>query len=502
MIDSLKIACGVFGAVDFSHNPIFPTIYWGLRAQNHRGHQSHGFLTFDGKFHAHKGLDLVPKIKKRDIQDWLDRLPGHLGIANVRYTTSGGVDEQALIRGTQPVVAESGETKFALSFNGNVVNAVQLKREICEVFPDFAYECDAELICRKLLIEYMKTHDIKLSVKACMKEIEGAFSVAGINQDGEFFIFKDPHGIRPLCCGYSQNRKIYAASSESVGLNINSLEHAFEVVPGEFITVSEDGFHRERLVSGERKAFCGFEFAYFARPDSKFDDKYVYEVREEFGRNLAREYSDIVRSTDIIVSMPETGDDAAFGLHMETGIRWERALRRHRYVTERAFILLPQERYTTIDRKINVLESKIKGKNLAVVEDSIVRGDTTKVIVEKLRKMGAKKVHLFITFPRIIGPCPYGIDMATYSELIGSTHEADEIAEIIGADSVNYQSLDGFIRATGMREDELCLACVTGKYPTPLAQKMADEMRQLFEKGYKETGRLYEMFSIIEKPQS
>jgi amidophosphoribosyltransferase len=502
MIESLKIACGVFGAIDFSRNPIFPIIYWGLRAQNHRGHQSHGFLTFNGKFNVHRGLDLVPKIKKRDIQQWLERLPGNLGIANVRYTTSGGVDEQALIKGTQPVVAETEKIKFAISFNGNVVNTVQLKKEIQEVLPDFGYECDAELICRKLLIEYMKTHDMVSSVKACMKEIEGAFSVAGINQDGEFFIFKDPHGIRPLCCGHSSNHEIYAVSSESVGLNINGLEHAFEVLPGEFITVSEDGFHREPLVTGERKAFCGFEFAYFARPDSKFDDKYVYEVREEFGRNLGREYSDIVRSADIIVSMPETGDDAAFGLHAETGIRWERALRRHRYVTERAFILLPQERYSTIDRKINVLESKIRGKNLVVVEDSIVRGDTTKVVVEKLRKMGAKKIHFFITFPRIIGPCPYGIDMATYGELIGSTHEADEIAKIIGADSVNYQSLNGFIRATGMREDELCLACVTGKYPTPLAQKIADEMRQRFEKGYKETGRLYEVPNIIEKHQS
>ena len=216
-------------------------------------------------------------------------------------------------------------------------------------------------------------------------------------------------------------------------------------------------------------------------------------MREEFGRNLGREYPETVRNTDVIISMPETGDDAAFGLHEQTGKRWERAARRHRYVTERAFILLPEERYTTIDRKINIIDHKIHGKNVAVTDDSIVRGDTTKVVVNKLRKMGAKKVYLFITFPRIIGPCFYGIDMATYGELIGSKHDPEEIAKIVGADAVNYQSVNGFIKATGLSRNELCLGCVTGKYPTPLAQKMADEMRIKFEKGYKETGRIYEV---------
>ncbi len=166
-------------------------------------------------------------------------------------------------------------------------------------------------------------------------------------------------------------------------------------------------------------------------------------------------------------------------------------------MTERAFILLPEERYATIDRKLNVLGSKLRGKKVAVTEDSIVRGDTTTVVIEKLRRMGAKKVHMFITFPRIIGPCFYGIDMATYGELIGSRHPPAEIAEIIGADTVNYQSIDGLVRSIGLRKDELCLGCVTGKYPTPLAQKMADEMREKFEKGHKETGRIYEVSSII-----
>lgn len=499
MEDELKIACGVFGAVSFQKQPVFPYIYWGLRAQNNRGHQSHGFLTYhEGKFHVHRSLDLVPKIKTNAIQEWFGRLPGHLGVGNVRYSTSGKTDEKSLIKGTQPVTASKNGFRLAVSFNGNVVNTVQLKKEIRKEFPRFSYECDADLICHKLLIELAKGKDLTSAVKTCMLEIDGAFSVAAITQDGEFFAFKDPYGIRPLCAGYSKDNSMYAFSSESVGLDINNLAFDFEIEPGELVTTSENGFNREKLVNGRRKASCAFEFAYFARPDSRVGEKYVYEMREEFGRNLVRENPDIVKDADIILSMPETGDDSALGVHEESGLRWERASRRHRYVTERAFILLSRERYSTIDKKINVLASKVKGKRIIVTEDSVVRGDTTKVIIEKLRKMGAEKVYLFVTFPRIIGPCFYGIDMSSYGQLIGSKHNAEEIAKIIGADAVCYQSIENFVKATGFRRDQLCLGCVTGKYPTPLAQKIADKMKERFLKGYEETGRLYEMPEVVE----
>jgi len=225
----------------------------------------------------------------------------------------------------------------------------------------------------------------------------------------------------------------------------------------------------------------------------------VYEVREEFGRNIVRENPEIIKNADITISLPETGDDAALGVHEASGLRWERASRRHRYVTERAFILLNKERYATIDKKINILASKVKGKRIIVTEDSVVRGDTTKVVMEKLRKMGAKKVYLFVTFPRIIGPCFYGIDMATYGQLIGSKHSAEEIAEIINADAICYQSMESFVKATGFTRNQLCLACVTGKYPTPLAQKIADEMKKRFLEGYEEKGRLYEIEEAVAK---
>jgi len=489
----IRIGCGIFGAISFKNEPIFPSVYWGLRAQNHRGHQSHGFLTYDSeRFFLHKSLDLVPKLKTSAIQEWFGRLPGSIGIGNVRYTTSGKCDDQSIIKGTQPMTAEANGAKVAVSFNGNIVNTQQLKMELNGQFQDYTCSCDSDLVCQKLLLELTRQKDLALAVKTVMESLDGAFSVTGITGNGDFFAFKDPHGIKPLCAGHSPDGKVFAFSSETVSLDINGLIRDFELNPGELATVAEHGLKRQQLIANPRKAFCAFEYAYFARPDSTFDGRYVYEIREEFGRNIVNEFPEITKDADVILSVPETGDDPAMGVHEASGLRWERASRRHRYVTERAFILLNDERFSTIDRKVNILGSKVEGKRVIITEDSIVRGDTTKVIIEKLRKAGAKKVYMFVTFPRIIGPCFYGIDMSTYGQLIGSNHNTEEIAKIIGADAVCYQSHESLVKATGEKSDDLCMACITGKYPTPLAQKMADEMRARFLNGFKEKTRIYE----------
>jgi amidophosphoribosyltransferase len=450
-------------------------------------------LTFNnGKFYIHKSLDLVPKLKTSAIQEWFGRLPGSVGIGNVRYTTSGKCDDQSIVQGTQPMTAEANELKLAVSFNGNIVNTRQLKEEMTGNFDDFTCSCDSDLVCYKLLLELTKGKDLTSAVKTVMQGLDGAFSVVGITGGGDFFAFKDPHGVKPLCAGHSPDGATYVFSSETVSLDINGFIRDFELKPGELATVTKEGFKRQQIIENPRKAFCAFEYAYFARPDSIFDGKYVYEIREEFGRNLVQEFPEIVKDADVILSVPETGDDPAMGVHEASGLRWERASRRHRYVTERAFILLNNERFSTIDRKVNILDSKIAGKRVIITEDSIVRGDTTKIVIEKLRKAGAAKVYMFVTFPRIIGPCFYGIDMSTYGQLIGSKHSAEEIAKIIGADRVCYQSIEGLVRATGEQHDDLCMACITGKYPTPLAQSIADEMKARFLNGYKEKGRIYE----------
>ena len=360
-------------------------------------------------------------------------------------------------------------------------------------FSDFLYNCDSDIVCHKMLLAYKQTKDLASAAKIVMESLDGAFSVTGVTGDGEFFAFKDKHGIKPLCAGHDPAGKTFAFSSETVSLDMNGFVRDFELNPGEFVSVSKDGFKRTQLIKEPREAFCAFEYAYFARPDSTFcGDKYVYEIREDFGRNIVKEFPEIVKDGDVIMSVPETGDDSAMGVHEASGLRWERASRRHRYVTERAFILLNVERFSTIDKKINILGSKLAGKRVIITEDSIVRGDTTKVIIDKLRKAGAKKVYVFVTFPRIIGPCFYGIDMSTYGQLIGSRHDAEGIAKIIGADGVCYQSIEALIAATGKTEDQLCLACINGKYPTPCAQKMADAMKKRFLEGYEEKGRIYE----------
>ena len=414
----------------------------------------------------------------------------------MRYTTSGKCDDVSIIDGTQPVVASAGGIKLALSFNGNIVNTLPLRKEINQNFENFLYNCDSDIVCHKMLLELKNGKTLEDAARNVMENLDGAFSVTGITGNGEFFAFKDPHGIKPLCAGHDPNSKTYAFSSETVSLDMNSFERDFELNPGELVIASENGFKRTQLIQNPRAAFCCFEYAYFARPDSRFDGKFVYEIREDFGRNLVKEFPDIVKDSDIIMSVPETGDDPAMGVHEASGLRWERSSRRHRYVTERAFILLNNERYSTIDKKINILGSKVAGKRVIIVEDSVVRGDTTKVIIEKLRRAGAKKVYLFVTFPRIIGPCFYGIDMSTYGQLVGSRHDSEEIAKIIGADGVCYQSLEGLIQATGQTENQLCLACVTGKYPTSCAQRMADVMKKRFIQGYEEKGRIYESEEI------
>ncbi len=435
---------------------------------------------------------MVPRLKTAAINEWFGRLPGSIGIGNVRYTTSGKCDDVSIIDGTQPVAASSEGIKVALSFNGNIVNTMPLKKEMNLNFSDFLYNCDSDIVCHKMLLGLKQGKTLEAAARIVMESLDGAFSVIGITGDGQFFAFKDQHGIKPLCAGHDPEGKTFAFSSETVSLDMNSFVRDFELKPGELVTVSENGFKRTQIIENPREAFCCFEYAYFSRPDSRFDGKYVYEIREDFGRNLVKEFPEIVKDSDIILSVPETGDDPAMGVHEASGLRWERASRRHRYVTERAFILLNNERYSTIDKKINILGSKVAGKRVIITEDSVVRGDTTKIIIEKLRKAGAKKVYLFVTFPRIIGPCFYGIDMSTYGQLIGSRNNPEEIAKIIGADAVCYQSLEGLIGATGQTENQLCLACVTGKYPTPCAQKMSDVMKKRFLEGYEEKNRIYE----------
>jgi len=484
---SVKESCGVFG-VKTDAGEVFPYIYWGMLAQNHRGHQSHGFSTYNGRINVHTALGLIPPISESGIECRKDLLSGDVGVGSVRYATSGSSNMDSLRRDAMPLLDSDGVRSVAISFNGNIVNVRSLQDKLGM---DRSLS-DAHALCRTILNELRERGSIADAARTCMQAVDGSFAIVGLTEDGTLFAFKDPVGVKPLCYGCSDGLRGF--SSESVGLDINEIDWQRELNPGELMTVDGKSVTREQIVPCRRKAFCAFEFAYFARPDSKFDHRYVYEARKDFGANLAREYSDTASRCDVVISLPETANDAAYGFHEESGLPWDMSTRRHRYVSQRAFITGVDERSKVVYRKVNILKPKIEGKGLAVVDDSIVRGDTTRSVVKRLRAAGAREVNLFITFPRIIGPCFYGVDMASYAELIGAHKGPEEIAAEVGADTVNYQPIENYVQATGLRRDELCLGCITGEYPTPMANEMARKMKERIQKGERENGRIYENF--------
>jgi len=457
-----------------------------MLSQNHRGHQSHGFATHNGNIERYAEIGLIPPTSDAGRMTRMRSLKGSTGIGNVRYTTSGASDVSGLHGDAMPIMASQGGRTVAMSFNGNVVNV----RSLQDLVGADRNRSDAHALCQLILQESGKTGSVEEAARKCMEEVDGSFSITGLDREGTLFAFKDPHGFKPLCHGCRGG--VNAFSSESVGLDINGITLEREIQPGEFMKVSGGEVTREQLHPCKGKAFCAFEFAYFARADSRFNGTYVYLARQNFGANLARASPGIAERCDVVISLPESANDATYGFHEETGLIWEMATRRHRYVTQRAFITGGSERGSVIDRKMNILESRVEGKKLAVVDDSIVRGDTTRRVISKLRAFGVEEVHMFITFPRITGPCFYGIDMATYTELIGAWKEPEEIAETIGADTVNYQTIDDYIQGAGMSRDELCFGCVNGKYPTPLAMELAKGMRERLSRGESEKGRIYE----------
>ena len=481
----LREKCGVFGIYS-PDEQVFPYLYWGMLAQNHRGHQSHGFATYDNGLEFYTELGLIPPIKEPGQASKVKQLTGKIGIANVRYTTSGSSDYDALCYDAMPILSEGKQRSLVFSFNGNIVNVRELQEQVGVSHDTSDSHALAALIIKKL----EETGSLPKAVSALMESVDGAYSVTGILDDGTLFAFKDPWGIKPLCYGFSDGK--YAFSSESTGLAINGIEWQKELRPGELLIVKDGMMSQVQAYPSKRQAFCAFEYAYFSRPDSRYNGHYVYEVRRGLGAALARIYRDKAERCEIVVCLPESANDAAYGFHEESGLRWEMALRRHRYVSQRAFITDGVDRQSVIYRKLNILASQVVGKRIAVVDDSIVRGDTMRGNIKRLRAAGASEIHLFITYPKVIGPCFYGIDMSTYSELIGARLTSEEMAVELDADSVNYMPMDEYIKETGMRRDQLCLGCISNKYPTPMADKIAAGVREELAQGGSEKGRAYE----------
>lgn len=470
----LRESCGVVGAVKKSGDAV-ENIWLALLTLQHRGQEAAGIYTHDGdKFYHEKTLGLVPGLEN------FAHLRGSIGIGHTRYSTVGRSASEDIRRGAfsidgfaQPFFVDYQRKGMALCHNGNLVNKITLGKQLLSSGIFLSSESDSEIILKILVRELMRTKDLEISVGNCMSQLEGAYSITVVTGEGEVFAFRDPYGFRPLC--YGQNGNLTMMASESVALNVNGITSISDIQPGELVVSSSDRETWRKVVCPcTRKAHCMFEYVYFSRPDSTLNGKDVYSVRINLGRNLAKTYR---TDADVIVPVPDTARPAAEGISRETGIYVAEGLIKNRYVG-RTFIMPEQKaRANSVMVKLNPVSSVLKDKKVVLVDDSIVRGTTSEKIVDLVKRAGAKKVELWITCPPIVAPCFYGIDIATHKELVAFDKSISDVEKLVKADRLCYQTLEGLVHAIGCNDQELCLGCLTGKYPTPVAQEISDQMK-------------------------
>ena len=450
--DSPQDECGVF-AIYAPEMDVARLTFFALFALQHRGQESAGIAVTDGsRLIVHKDMGLVSQVFE---ESTLQTLPGQLAIGHVRYSTTGSSE----MRNAQPFARTRNGSFIALAHNGNLVNTDELRAHLLRNGHVFESTSDTEVIAA-LLAEH-PSRDIREALRDIIPRLRGAFSAVLLTND-EVIGFRDPYGVRPLVLGTLEDR--YCLSSESSGLDIIGAQPVREIEPGEVCWIDTDGYHIEQVVDREREALCVFEFIYFARPDSVMKGQTLYTARSRMGEELAAESA---VEADLVIPVPDTGNSAAIGYAARSGITYGEALIKNRYIG-RTFIN-PEDRVRKlgIRMKFNPLSSAIRGKRLVVVDDSIVRGNTTRALVRVLFEAGAKEVHLRISSPPIVFPCFYGIDMADQDEFIAFGKSVDEISRELGATSVAYLSLEGLMRATKVGEggDCFCAACFTGEYP-------------------------------------
>lgn len=459
--------CGVFGI--FNHEEAANLAYLGLHALQHRGQESAGVVSNDrGTLHAVRQMGHVAEVfdERR-----LALLPGRLAVGHVRYTTSGG----SLPKNIQPLTVEYRSGSVAIAHNGNLVNAGTLRDELERDGSIFYTNSDTEVILQ--LMARAKQRDWVDNLFAALGRVRGAYSL--IVTAGERLVAaRDPHGFRPLILGRIRGehphtrygKTAWVVASETCAFDLIDAERVRDIEPGEILVIDGDGLHSSRL-KPHPKRFCVFEHVYFARPDSILDDTSVYAARVAMGAALAREQP---AEADVVVPVPDSGVVAALGYAKEAGLPFEMGLIRNHYVG-RTFIE-PKDsiRHFGVKLKLNALPQMLAGKRVVVVDDSIVRGTTSRKIVKMIRAAGAREVHVRISSPPVTGPCYYGIDTPTRAELIASSYSVEETARFIEADSLGYLSPEGLLDAVTFEErapdgeEAFCSACFTGRYPLPL----------------------------------
>lgn len=457
--------CGIFGV--YGHAEAANLTYLGLYALQHRGQEGAGICSSDGKqLHIEKSIGLVADIftEKR-----LRRLPGYIAIGHNRYSTAGS----SVLKNVQPIVANFALGSLAIAHNGNLTNAVELRRELEEEGAIFQSTSDSEVIVH--LIAHAKGEDPHERIIQALAKVSGAFSLL-ILREKELIAVRDPFGIRPLCMG--QVDGAYIIASETCALDLIGASYIRDIEPGEMVVINDNGIRSIKALTSIKRAYCIFEFIYFSRPDSYiFGYQNVNGMRKEFGKQLAREsYID----ADLVIPVPDSGVPAALGFSEESGIPFDFGLIRNHYVG-RTFIEPKQAiRHFGVKIKLNPVRKLLEGKRVIVVDDSIVRGTTSKKIVKMLREGGgAREVHMRISSPPTIGPCFYGIDTPTRQELIASTHIMDEIRRYLTADSLSYLSLEGIRRIVPNPED-YCTACFDNNYPISFPGEHLEQMEFVF----------------------
>ncbi|WP_456395394.1 amidophosphoribosyltransferase [Desulfurobacterium sp.] len=465
MEDIMKEYCGVFGIYNNLHAAYYT--YLGLYALQHRGQESAGIAVFDGnKIIYHRDFGLVSSVFSHRT---LEELKGFSAIGHNRYSTSGASDSPDNI---QPIVVSSRIGKIAISHNGNIVNALLLRKKLEDEGSIFRGTTDSEVIVHLIVKSKADTFEDKI-VDAITK-LKGAFSLL-IMADDRLVAVRDPWGFRPLVMGELEDSIVFA--SETCALDLVGARYIRDVEPGEMIIVSKDSI--KTIYPFEdlncRRSQCIFEFVYFSRPDSHIFGKSVYSIRKEFGKTLARENP---VDADVVIAVPDSGLVPAIGYSEESGIPFQLGFIRNHYVG-RTFIKPTQKtRDISVKVKLNPVPDVLKGRKVIVIDDSIVRGTTSRKIVRMLKEAGAKEVHMRISSPPTRWPCYFGIDTPTKDQLIASNYTVDEIANFIEADTLAYLSLDGMIKAAGGRECGYCTACFDGKYPVDIPEEIIEQAKK------------------------
>ena len=462
--DRPEEACAVFGVFAPGEDVARMTCF-GLQALQHRGQESAGIAVGDGEtVMVAKDLGLVTQVFD---ESTLAALEGFVAVGHTRYSTSGGA---ASWEAAQPHISAIDDVLIALAHNGTLVNTGALRARLVRDGAQLRAGTDSEAAAKLIGQATQETHHLRNGIRHAMEAIEGAYAMVLASPDS-LYAFRDPHGIRPLCIGQLPDGRGWAVSSETCGLDIVGARYLRDVEPGEIVRFSREGMHSEQGVPAARRASCIFEYVYFARPDSTIDGQSVYQSRRAMGRILAQEAP---AEADLVLGVPDSGVPSALGFAEGSGIPYADGIVKNRYVG-RTFIEPTQAmRQLGIRLKLNPLSSVISGKRLVVIDDSIVRGNTSKKLVQMLRDAGAAEVHLRIVSPEVQWPCFFGIDTDTRDQLIAANMTLDEMNAWIGSDSLAFISLAGLRDAVaGAAHPGFCEACFTGDYPLPIPEALA-----------------------------